>query len=82
MKHGFKHERAEKELFSDKNELLHYKGEIDDLNNRANKMYSHMNKINKLVSQKVKEIEGTVSDAEQIFNDEITSLISCKAELK
>jgi hypothetical protein len=64
MKYGFKHEQNDRELFTNRDHLLHYKSEMDDLNNRANKMYDRMSKINKLVGKKVKEIEGTVTDAE------------------
>ena len=45
-------------------------------------MFEHMKQINKLVNKKIVEIEGAVTKSEQIFTDEITSLMAIKTEMK
>ena len=45
-------------------------------------MYELMGKIDTLVTEKVKEIEEAVGTSEDIFTEEISSLLSYKTELK
>lgn len=69
-------------MFEQKSELINYKEIVADVNERANEMYALMGKINTLVNEKVVEIEEAAGQSEEIFTDEITSLLAYKAELK
>ena len=63
-------------------ELKDYKRQLDDLNEKANQMFDHMKDINKIVNQKIHEIETVVTKSENNFVEEINSLITAKDELQ
>ena len=68
-------------IFEKQEELKEYKEQLEKLNEKANTMFEHMKRINKLVSKKVMEIESAVTKSETIFVDEINKLIKNKQEL-
>jgi len=68
-------------IFEKQEELKEYKEQLEKLNEKANTMFEHMKRINKLVSKKVLEIESAVTKSETIFVDEINKLIKNKQEL-
>ena len=68
-------------IFEKQEELKEYKEQLEKLNEKANTMFEHMKRINKLVSKKVMEIESAVTKSETIFVDEINKLIKSKQEL-
>jgi hypothetical protein len=45
-------------------------------------MFDHMKEINKIVNQKIHEIETVVTKSENNFVEEINSLINAKDELQ
>lgn len=45
-------------------------------------MFDHMKEINKIVNQKIHEIETVVTKSENNFVEEINSLITAKDELQ
>lgn len=63
-------------------ELKDYKKQLDDLNEKANQMFDHMKEINKIVNQKIHEIETVVTKSENNFVEEINNLITAKDELQ
>ena len=65
-------------IFEKQEELKEYKEQLEKLNEKANTMFEHMKRINKLVSKKVMEIESAVTKSETIFVDEINKLIKNK----
>jgi len=52
------------------------------LNEKANEMFDHMKEINKIVNQKIHEIETVVTKSESNFVDEIHKLIKAKDDLQ
>ena len=69
-------------IFEKSDELKDYKDKLDNLNNKADCMFEHMKGMSKMVNRKITQIEGQAIELEEIFNVEITSLISYKSELK
>lgn len=69
-------------MFSRQNELKDYKNQLDELNEKANQMFDHMKEINKIVNQKIHEIETVVTKSESNFVEEIHKLIKAKEELQ
>ena len=65
-------------IFEKQDELKEYKDQLEHLNEKANTMFEHMKRINKLVSKKVMDIESAVTKSETIFVDEINKLIKNK----
>lgn len=63
-------------------ELKDYKKQLDDLNEKANQMFDHMKEINKIVNQKIHEIETVVTKSENNFVEEINLLIAAKDDLQ
>ena len=63
-------------------ELKDYKKQLDDLNEKANQMFDHMKEINKIVNQKIHEIETVVTKSENNFVEEINNLIQAKDDLQ
>ena len=63
-------------------ELKEYKKQLDELNDKANDMFDHMKEINKIVNQKIHEIETVVTKSENNFVEEINALITAKDELQ
>ena len=59
-----------------------YKSQLDALNDKANEMFDHMKEINKIVNQKILEIETVVTKSESNFVEEIHKLIRAKDELQ
>lgn len=49
--------------------LRDYKDELESLNNKANLMFEHMKRINKLVDKKTNDMETELQASEGIFND-------------
>ena len=71
-----------KSLITDKqNQLREYKAMLESLNLKANEMFEHVKSINKLVSNKIMDIEGEVTNSESIFVDEINKLLKNKLEI-
>ena len=68
-------------IFEKQDELQDYKEQLDVLNEKANVMFDQMKAINKLVNNKIQDIECAVTKSEGIFVDEINTLIRSKAEL-
>ena len=63
-------------------ELKEYKNQLDLLNEKANEMFDHMKEINKIVNQKIHEIETVVTKSESNFVEEIHKLIKAKDDLQ
>lgn len=69
-------------MHSRQQELKQYKDQLDKLNEKANAMFDHMKEINKIVNQKIHEIETAVTKAESNFVEEIHQLIKFKDDLQ
>ena len=69
-------------MYSRQVELKDYKSQLDKLNEKANGMFDHMKDINKIVNQKIHEIETVVTKSESNFVDEIHKLIKAKDDLQ
>ena len=76
-----KKNNSRQKMFSRQLELKDYKNKLDDLNEKANLMFDHMKEINKIVNQKIHEIETVVTKSESNFVDEIHKLIKAKDDL-
>ena len=72
---------SRQKMYSRQQELKSYKTQLDLLNDKANEMFDHMKDINKIVNQKIHEIETVVTKAESLFVEEIHKLIKAKDDL-
>lgn len=77
-----KKNNAREKMYNRQVELKDYKRQLDMLNDKANDMFDHMKEINKIVNQKINEIETVVTKSENQFVDEINKLIQAKDELQ
>ena len=73
---------SRQKMHSRQKELKSYKSQLDALNDKANEMFDHMKEINKIVNQKILEIETVVTKSESNFVEEIHKLIRAKDELQ
>lgn len=72
---------SRQKMYNRQVELKEYKKQLDELNDKANFMFDHMKEINKIVNQKIHEIETVVTKSENNFVEEINALITAKDEL-
>ena len=72
---------SRQKMYNRQVELKEYKKQLDELNDKANFMFDHMKEINKIVNQKIHEIETVVTKSENNFVEEINLLITAKDEL-
>lgn len=72
---------SRQKMYNRQVELKEYKKQLDELNDKANDMFDHMKEINKIVNQKIHEIETVVTKSENNFVEEINLLITAKDEL-
>lgn len=77
-----KKNNSRQKMYSRQVELKDYKSQLDKLNEKANEMFDHMKDINKIVNQKIHEIETVVTKSESNFVDEIHKLIRAKDDLQ
>ena len=82
VKMKVKKNNSRQKMFSRQVELKDYKKQLDTLNDKANEMFDHMKEINKIVNQKIHEIETVVTKSENNFVDEIHKLIKAKNDLQ
>ena len=55
---------------------------MQDLNKKAETMFEHMKDINHILTKKATRIEDAVTNAEQIFMEELTNLMNQKKILR